>query len=227
MSTSKNLQSVRTKIRQISQQPVTIVAVTKNRSLPEIQEIIAGGITDIGENRLQEAKEKLPQLPKSIIKHFIGHLQTNKVAEVIRLFDVIQSVDRLKLAQKIDREAEKLDKKMPILIQVNTSGESQKSGCVPEEAESLIREAAKLKHLQIQGLMTIAIHSDDKEKVRACFRKLKSLFEQIQQKKIPNVQMQTLSMGMSEDYPLAIEEGANMVRIGRKLFIKQPFGLLH
>lgn len=135
---------------------------------------------------------------------------------------MIQSVDRLKLAQKIDSECEKIGKTMPILIQVNTSNEPQKGGCKPEETEVLIKEVAKLKRLEIQGLMTIAVYSDDTEKVRACFRTLKHLFDTV---KIPGVQMNILSMGMSKDYPLAIEEGSNMVRIGRGLFIDSRLSL--
>lgn len=196
----------------------TLLAVTKGATREQIDKAIADGVTDIGENRLQEAQTKLVGIPTHVQKHFIGPLQTNKARGVVELFDVIQSVDRLKLAKKINEAASELGKQMPILIQVNTSNESQKGGVTPEEAEELVREVSRLKHLQIEGLMTIAIHSDDNKEVRACFRKLRELFEHFKTQKIPNVEMRTLSMGMSFDYLLALEEGSTMIRIGSKLF---------
>lgn len=216
MSITQNIQTIRSELGG----SVKLIAVTKNRTLEEIQDAIKAGITDIGESRLQEAKEKLPKLPKNITKHFIGRLQTNKVRDAVRLFDMIQSVDSLKLAQKINEECEKIKKTMPILIQVNTSGEPQKGGVPLSEAVALIQEVSKLKNIQIQGLMTIAIRSDDESEVRACFKKLKQLFSQI---KNSNFEFRTssfefLSMGMSEDYRIAVDEGANMVRIGRCVF---------
>jgi len=220
MSIRKNIKVIQSEIQKITSQPVKLVAVTKNRTIKEIHEAIEAGITDIGENRIQEAKEKLPKLPKTITKHFIGRLQSNKVREAVRLFDVIQSVDSLKLAQKIDKECEKIGKIMPILIQVNTSDEPQKGGVPIGNASNLIKEASELKNIQIHGLMTLAVHSADENKVRACFRKLKKLFDKI---KNSNFEFRTssfefLSMGMSEDYRIAIEEGANMVRIGSGIF---------
>jgi pyridoxal phosphate enzyme (YggS family) len=199
---------------------VKIVAVTKNRTISEINEAIEAGITNIGESRLQEAKEKIPHLPKNITKHFIGRLQTNKVSEVIRLFDVIQSVDSLKLAQKISEECIKIGKTMPILIQVNTSGEPQKGGVKPEELMELIKKVSELPNIKIEGLMTIAIDSEIEGKVRECFRLLKELFESAKSNfdfRSSKFDFKWLSMGMSGDYKIAIEEGANMVRIGRAL----------
>lgn len=222
MNIKHNLKWISSEIKSNTDQPVTIVAVTKNRSVADIKTLLESGITEIAESRLQEAVNKLTDFPENIRKHFIGPLQTNKVREVVALFDVIQSVDRLKLARKIDAESEKIGKTMPILIQVNTSSESQKGGCKPDEAESLIKEVAKLKHVEIQGLMTIAINSDDTKKVSACFHLLKKLFDSID---VPGAQMKFLSMGMSKDYPLAIEGGANMVRIGRELFIEPSLSL--
>ena len=145
---------------------------------------------------------------------------------MVRLFDMIQSVDSLKLAQKIDQECKKINKIMPVLIQVNISDEPQKGGVPIDDAVSLIQEISKLKNLQIQGLMTLAIHSADEKKVRTCFRKLKQLFDQMKNVKCKieceirnqKCKMKYLSMGMSEDYQIAIEEGANMVRIGRGIF---------
>ncbi len=205
MSITQNIQNIRSEL----EESVTLVVVTKNRTASEISEVIEAGVTDIGENRLRE----LPELPENITKHFIGRLQSNKVRDAVRLFDVIQSVDSLKLARKIDEECGKIKKTMPILIQVNTSNEPQKGGVPLGDAEDLITDVSRLKNIQIQGLMTLAVHSADENKVRDCFKKLKQLFDHIK-----NPQIIHLSMGMSEDYKLAIEEWATMIRIGRGVF---------
>ncbi|MBU0577554.1 YggS family pyridoxal phosphate-dependent enzyme [Patescibacteria group bacterium] len=202
-----NFYKIQKEVKEIANRKVVIVAVTKNRSIDEINELIEAGVTDIGENRWQEAKNKLKNISADITKHFIGRLQTNKVRDVVAYFDMIQSVDSFKLAKKISDECAKIDKTMPILIQVNTSNEPQKGGVSPEDVEKLIEHISKLPNIQIQGLMTIGLSGD-----RGCFQALKQLFDTI---KIP---MKYLSMGMSSDYQIAIEEGANMVRIGRKLF---------
>ena len=213
MSIAQNIQAIRSGLNDA----VALMAVTKDRTVPEILEAIEAGITDIGENRLRE----LPELPKNITKHFIGRLQTNKVREVVRLFDVIQSVDSMKLAQKIDKECEKIGKTMPILIQINTSGEPQKGGVPIGDAEDLIKEASRLKNIQIQGLMTLAVHSSDENKVRTCFRKLKQLFDKIKNSsfEIRGPSFDVLSMGMSGDYRIAINEVATMIRLGRGVFV--------
>ena len=218
MSIQKNIDSIKSDIQKLSSKPIKLVAVTKNRTIEQIHQAIEAGITDIGENRIQEAKEKLPHIPKTITKHFIGRLQANKVHDAVLLFDMIHSVDSLKLAKKIDEECEKIEKTMPVLIQVNTSDEPQKGGVSLDDAIPLIKEVSKLKNIQIQGLMTLAIHSPDENKVLTCFRKLKQLFDKMKNEKFPNVKMSHLSMGMSEDYQIAIKEGANMVRIGRGIF---------
>ncbi len=205
---------------------VRIVAVTKTRPLSQALEAIDAGITDMGESRLQEALTKLPNLPntnsqKSITKHFIGRLQTNKVKEIVGLFDVIQSVDSLKLARKIDQECRKIRKTMPILIQVNTSDEPQKGGVSVDELDDLIEGISKLPNVRLEGLMTIAVRSDDKSKVRDCFRKLNEKFKNAKldcEIRNQKCKMSWLSMGMSGDYKIAIEEGSNMVRIGRGIF---------
>jgi pyridoxal phosphate enzyme (YggS family) len=157
-------------------------------------------------------------MPSSSTKHFIGHLQTNKVKDVVKYFDMIQSVDSIKLAEKIDFECSKMHKVMPILIQVNTSQEPQKGGVAPNETIGLVREVAKLSNVKIEGLMTIGIYSNDTDKIRACFKTLKSLFDEVASLNIPNIEMKWLSMGMSEDYQIALEEGANMLRLGRIIF---------
>ncbi len=213
-----NIQQNIQEIKKITSDSVKIVAVTKNRSLDDILEVINCGVTDIGENRLQEAKNKLSDLPKDIIKHFIGRLQSNKVKDVIKLFDVIQSMDSIKVAEKINKECENICKIMPILIQVNTSSKTQQGGIDPNEAIGLIKKASQLRNIKIEGLMTIAINSNNSEDVRYCFKKLKNLFDEIRQKNIPRVDMKWLSMGMSGDYKLALDCGTTMIRIGSSLF---------
>ena len=200
---------------------VKIIAVTKTRSTDEMLEAIKCGITDIGESRIQEAVEKLSFLPKNITKHFIGRLQTNKVRDAVKLFDVIQSVDRFELAEKISEECGKIGKTMPILIQMNTSNEPQKGGVKPDELNNLIKKISELPNIRIEGLMTIAIDSDDGDGIRKCFRTLKEKFETIKSNfdfRGSKFDFQFLSMGMSGDYKIAISEGANMVRIGSAIF---------
>jgi hypothetical protein len=207
-------------IRDIVGEGVKIVAVTKKRGISEIKEAIEAGITDIGESRVQEAKDKLTGIPKGVTRHFIGRLQTNKVRDVVRIFDVIQSVDSLKLAQKIDEECGKIKKIMPILIQVNTSNEPQKGGVNPDELENFIKKASELPNIRVEGLMTIAVDSENEDDVQKCFRLLNEKFENIKKSQITNLksEMTWLSMGMSGDYKIAISEGANMVRIGSGIF---------
>jgi len=200
---------------------IVIVAVTKTRSAEEIREVIDSGITDIGENRVQEAIVKYQQLltPNSQLPtlkwHLVGHLQTNKAKDAVKIFDLIHSVDSFRLAEEIDKQAQKINKIQDILVEVKTSEEASKSGVLPSAAPDLIREISLLKNIRLLGLMTIAPLVDDPEKARPYFRKLRELRDQLQ---TPNSQLRTLSMGMSDDFEAAIEEGANMVRIGRALF---------
>lgn len=213
MSIRQNIQSIKK-----TSGNAAIIAVTKNRSINEINEVINCGITNIGENRLQEAKGKFSELRQNATKHFIGRIQTNKIKDIVRLFDVVQSIDSIKAAKKIDLECVKINKVMPILIQINTSNEGQKGGIDINNTESFIKEASKLHNIKIEGLMTIAVNSNDEDMVKNCFKRLKILFDQIKQKNIPNVNMKWLSMGMSGDYKLALLEGANMLRIGTSIF---------
>jgi PLP dependent protein len=199
-------------------QPVTVVAVTKGRTAGEIAAVIAAGATNIGENRWQDAQEKLADLAARGLKarkHFIGHLQTNKVREVVAHFDMIQSVDSVHLAEKIDAECAKIGKVMPVLIEVNTSDEAQKHGIGLDDAEELVAAVAKLPHLKLEGLMTVAIESPDEARVRVCFRLLRGLYEDLRKRGYP---LSVLSMGMSADFKWAIAEGATMVRVGRRIF---------
>lgn len=189
---------------------VTIVAVSKGRSIEEIKEAVAAGITDIGENKVQEALLKYRELP-TIKWHMVGHLQANKVKDAVKIFDLIQSVDSLHLAQEIDKQALKINKIQDILIEIKTSPEETKFGLKPEEAIPAIKEIAKLKNINIKGLMTIAPIVDDPEKTRPYFRLLRDLRDEINK-------FQIFSMGMTDDFKIAVEEGATMVRLGRAIF---------
>lgn len=214
-----NLTSRIQKIKTMLPPSVRLMAVTKTRSIEEINEAASAGIQLIGENRLKEAADKFPFLNHKVEKHFIGRLQTNKVREAVRLFDAIQSVDRLKLAEKINSECEKQNKTMPIFIQVNTSNEPQKGGVEPRALRELIKEVQCLKRLNIIGLMTMAMDTEDTGQIRECFRRLNVLLNQIKEdSQIDATFIKELSMGMSNDYQIAIEEGATLIRIGSKLF---------
>lgn len=201
---------------------VTVVGVTKFASVPAIEEALAGGIMDIGENKVQEAVKKYPVLknPGKVKRHMIGHLQTNKVKDALEIFDVIQSVDSLKLAESIEKGAANLKRQVDILIQVNISGELQKFGIDEQAAMALIREFSKFEHIKVRGLMTMAPLTGDEQAIRRCFRGLKQLRDKISNELSgnDNVEMKFLSMGMTSDYKIALEEGANMLRIGRGIF---------
>jgi hypothetical protein len=198
--------------------PIAIVCVTKNRTLPQIKEAIQAGITDIGENKVQEAFLKISELSTCELKnlrapkwHMVGHLQRNKVKEALKIFDLIHSVDSLHLAQEIDKQAAKINKIQDILIEVKTSPEATKFGLKPEEVIEAAKEMAKFKNINIKGLMTIAPIVDNPEKTRPYFRLLRELRDKING-------VWVLSMGMTDDFEVAIEEGSDMVRIGRAIF---------
>lgn len=200
---------------------IKLVCVTKTATAEMILEALQNGITDIGENKVKEAEEKFSKLKElyPVKFHMVGHLQANKVKKALEIFDLIQSVDNLHLAQVLEKEAGKLNKTAEVLIEVNTSNEPQKFGVKPEEALSLIGKIAELNRIRIQGLMTVAKESEDSEEIRNCFKKLRLLKDEISQEfNLPNVQMKYLSMGMTNDYKIALEEGSNMLRIGRAIF---------
>jgi pyridoxal phosphate enzyme (YggS family) len=199
-------------------QEIKLVAVTKTATIEQIKEAISAGVKIIGENKVQEAKEKYQILTADIKWHLVGHLQTNKVKYAIEIFDFIHSVDSIKLAKEIDRRSLQFGMITNALVEVNVSGEETKYGIKPEEVEPFLKEISEFSRIKVRGLMTIAPIVEDKEKVRPYFRKLRELSEEIKSKKIKNVKMDYLSMGMSEDFEVAIEEGANMVRIGRGIF---------
>ena len=202
---------------------ITLVGVTKYADAEEIDEAIKAGLGNIGENKVQEAKHKFSLLLKSgtkVTKHMIGHLQTNKVKQALEIFDCIQSIDSLKLASAVEKQAAKLNRSIDIFIQVNTAGEEQKFGVDPSSAFSLIDEIIQFKHSRLCGLMTIAPLVRDKSVIRSCFSDLRQLRDQINERYNgqSNIKMKYLSMGMTDDYELALEEGSNMVRIGRAIF---------
>jgi pyridoxal phosphate enzyme (YggS family) len=193
---------------------VRIVAVTKNVEIARINETIANGITEIGENRIQDAEKKLGGV-SPCFRHFIGHLQSNKVKDAVRLFDAIDSVDSYRIAELINVEAERSLKKMPVLVQVNISGEDSKYGISPNEAPHFMRKIYPLKWLEPQGLMAIMPFFEDAEENRMNFRAMRSLFEALKAKYDG---FKRLSMGMSNDFRVAVEEGATEVRIGSYLY---------
>jgi hypothetical protein len=198
---------------------VNLVAVTKTVSAGTIKAAIDAGIFIFGENYIQEAMTKIDDLSDTRVSwHFIGHLQSNKAKYAVRYFDLIHTIDTLKLAQEINRQAKKLDKIQNILVQVNIAMEATKSGVAYEDTISLIREISTLENLSVKGLMTMPPFFNQPEKVRPYFKHLAQLKNQIQNKAIKNVEMNELSMGMTGDFEVAIEEGATLVRIGTAIF---------
>ena len=197
---------------------VTLIAVSKTKPVSMLQEVYDCGVRHFGENKVQEMCEKQECLPKDIVWHMIGHLQTNKVKYLMSDTALIHSVDSLKLAQEIEKQAAKCDKTVDILIEVNIAEEDTKFGIKKEETMSLVREIAKLPHIKIQGLMTIAPYVENPEDNRLYFRQIKQLSVDINNQNIDNVNMNVLSMGMTGDYMVAIEEGATLVRVGTGIF---------
>ena len=204
---------------------VTLIAVSKTKPIEMIEEAIEYGKKEFGENKAQEMKQKYEALPKDIIWHFIGHLQTNKVKYVVGRASLIHSVDSLHLAEAIEKESAKKDLVTDILVEVNVAGEKSKFGLNTDETEELVRNIAKLPHIRIRGLMTIAPYVDDPEENRHIFRSLKELSVDIQSKNIDNVLMDILSMGMTNDYEVAIEEGATHVRVGTGIFGERDYSI--
>ena len=197
---------------------VTLISVSKTKPVEMLQEAYDAGSRDFGENKPQEIREKYPQLPTDIRWHMIGHLQRNKIKYIIDKVCMIHSVDSIRLAEAIDEEAKKHGIIMPVLIEVNVAEEESKFGVHLDEVESLIRQISELSNIQVQGLMTIAPFTENAEDNRIYFRKLRNLYVDIKDKNIDNVNMCNLSMGMTGDYEVAVEEGATMVRVGTGIF---------
>ena len=202
-----------------SAESIRLVAVSKTMPSEVVKEAIEAGVTDLGENYIQEARDKINTLATyPATWHFIGHLQSNKAKYAVRLFDLIHSVDSLKLARELDKYAKKNDKTQSILIQVNVAREATKSGAYVEDTVQLLREVSRLENISVKGLMTMPPYFNAPEKVRPFFVALRELCDQIKQQGIPNISMDELSMGMTGDFEAAIEEGATMVRIGTAIF---------
>ena len=224
MNVADNIHHIREKIAEAARRsgrPVSairLMAVTKTVDDVRIAEAIRAGVGLIGENYVQEAKRKIEQMGKAGEWHLIGPLQTNKAKYAVRLFDMIHSLDRRELAVELDRRARAEGLVMPVLVEVNVSGEETKSGVPLDEAAALVRAVAPLENLSIRGLMTMPPWFDDPEEARPYFRRLRELRDRIAAEGIPRVEMRELSMGMTGDYSVAVEEGATIVRIGRGIF---------
>ena len=201
-----------------SPQEVTLIAVSKTKPLFMLEEAYEAGARDFGENKVQEILKKHPKMPEDARFHMIGHLQRNKVKQVLPHAVLIHSVDSYRLAEQISQEAGKLGITAKILLEVNVAKEESKCGMMPEDVEEMAGQIAALPHLQIEGLMTIAPFVDDPEKNRPVFRKLYQLSVDIKKKNIDNVNMGVLSMGMTGDYQVAVEEGSTMIRVGTGIF---------
>ena len=199
-------------------QGVELVAAAKKRSPAEILKAVEAGVKIIGENYVQETEKAYELVGDRVRWHFIGHLQKNKVRKAVRIFDMIETVDSVQIAKEIDKRCSQMGKIMPVLIEINSGRENQKSGVFPEDAERLIREISSLKNIRVEGMMTMGPRFGDPEDSRPYFTETRMVFEKIKGLNLPNVQMKHLSMGMTNSYQVALEEGANIVRIGSKLF---------
>ena len=204
----------------LSQLPkhVTLVAAAKKRTAEEVLEAADAGVAAVGENYVQDAQNKFSVVGNKVRWHLIGHLQKNKVKKAVGIFDMIETIDSFDLAKRIDEECQKLDKVMPVLIEINVASEIQKAGILPHKVEDLIKEILPLKNIQLQGLMTMGPFVDEPEDIRPFYKKAKELFDKIVTNHPDYPHWKYLSMGMSDTYSIAIEEGANIVRIGTAIF---------
>jgi hypothetical protein len=203
---------------------IKLVAVSKTVDEARIQQAIAAGITILGENRVQEAKKKITSMGRPVDWHLIGHLQSNKVKDAVALFDLIQSVDRVSIAEEIDRHARRLNKVMQVLVQVNIGREASKHGFSADELGEVLERISTLKNVSVQGLMAIPPFAPEAEASRPYFSRMRRLFDQMRRRRLAGVSMNYLSLGMSHDFEVAIAEGANMVRIGTAIFGERPCG---
>jgi len=222
---NKNWQALQERIARAAQQvdrdpeEIAVIAVTKTRSAEQVDAAIASGLTLVGENRVQETETKKNQVRGQAQWHLIGPLQRNKASKAAALFDVVQSVDSTRLADALNRHAGELQRRLDVLVQVNTSGAVQQGGVDPLGVQPLAAHIADLQHLRFQGLMTIGAHTNEEAQIRACFCRLRQLGAEL---KTAGAEMRYLSMGMSGDFELAIAEGANMLRLGTIIFGPRP-----
>ena len=219
MNIRENYQKIRTEVPE----HVTIVLAAKTRTVEEVLEVIDAGATHIGENYVQEAESMyaaLGERARDVEWHLIGALQKNKINKALSIFDLFQTVDSLEKAKAIDSRTARIGKVLPVYIEVNIGGEDSKAGMPPEydAIEQLVREIATLEHLRLEGIMTMGVFSPDPEESRPYFRQAKKIFDQLSSLNIPDVSLKTLSMGMSDSYQVAIEEGSNMIRLGTVVF---------
>jgi pyridoxal phosphate enzyme (YggS family) len=201
---------------------VTLVAAVKGRSTEEVEAGIRAGITCLGHNYVQDAERMIPEIGHEVRWHMIGHLQRNKVKKAGHLFDVIETVDSWRLGVALDSFCARIGKALPILVEINSGREAGKTGVLPEEVDDLVRRLSQLENIQVQGLMTMGPRFGNPEEARPYFRATRQAFEHLVTLDLPNVTMRTLSMGMSNSYRLAIEEGATLVRIGSEIFGRRP-----
>ncbi len=221
---SLNIKSLNDKINSILDETgrtindITVIAVTKTVDLDRVQAAVKAGCLNLGENRVQELIEKYDNLNEGVNWHMIGRLQTNKVKYIVDKVSLIHSVDRLKLGKEIDRQASKIGRVVPVLVQVNASKESTKAGIDPLDTIDFVNELSRLQNLKVMGLMTIGPNTDNKEDIRSSFRRVKSLFDELKKSNINNIETRYLSMGMSKDFDIALMEGSNMIRVGTTIF---------
>ncbi|MGB2661429.1 MAG: YggS family pyridoxal phosphate-dependent enzyme [Candidatus Omnitrophota bacterium] len=197
---------------------VELVAAAKARTPEEVLGAVEGGVGIIGENYVQEAAEAFAVVGRKVRWHFIGHLQKNKVKKAVEIFDVIETIDSVDLAEEVDKRCGAIGKTMPVLVEINSGREPQKFGVLPEEASGLIEKIAKLPNVKVKGLMTMGPFTGDPEDARSYFVETRKVFNDLKENGVPGAEMKYLSMGMTNSYLVAIEEGANMVRIGTKIF---------
>jgi pyridoxal phosphate enzyme (YggS family) len=197
---------------------VLLLAAAKTRSLEEIEAVIRAGVTHIGYNYVQEALPIIQAIGSRATWHMIGHLQRNKAKLAAQYFDMIETVDSWRLAQTLDRHCANLEKTMPILVEINSGHEASKTGVIPKDVDDFVQRMSALEHIRVEGLMTMGPRFGDPEDSRPYFKATREAFERLATKNWPNVAMRYLSMGMSNSYRIAIEEGANIIRIGTKLF---------
>jgi pyridoxal phosphate enzyme (YggS family) len=201
---------------------VQLVAAAKSVAVRQILEAINAGATIIGENYVQEAEMAREIIGQRAAWHFIGHLQKNKVKKAVAIFDMIETVDTIEIAREIDKRCAQIGKEMPVLIEINSGREEQKAGVLPENAEQLVRECSGLPHIRVSGLMTMGPGSGDPEAARPYFARTRELFDRLGKLNLPRIEMKYLSMGMSNSYRIALEEGANIVRLGSRIFGERP-----
>ncbi len=219
-----NIQAVEAKVKEAAEksgrkrEDILLLAVSKTKPVEIIREATACGLTSLGENKVQEIMDKYEPMGEGIHWHLIGHLQTNKVKYIIDKVDMIHSVDSLHLAEEINKRAAAKNIVMPVLVEVNMAEEESKFGVKPEDTEALLLALSKLENIQVKGLMTVAPFVENPEENRVYFRKMRELLVDMNNKKIHNIHMDELSMGMTNDYEIAIEEGATIVRVGTGIF---------